>query len=104
MRKKILFSTVSWFLAITAIAFAGGNNVTPYGDYCKDCGTYGTCSNIMSPEKATVAIKKYYREKGYRVGNLRHKGRFIEADIYKNKRQVDKVLFDRKTGRIRSIN
>ena len=50
-----------------------------------------------------IALDRYYRDKGYRVGTIYHKGRFIEAEIFKNNREVDKVLFDRKTGRLRSI-
>jgi hypothetical protein len=42
-------------------------------------------------------------DRGYQVGHVRHKGRFIEAEIYDRNRLVDKVLFDRKTGRIRSV-
>lgn len=79
------------------------DRITPYGDYCKECGFYGTCEKIMSPDDAAQALIRYYKEKGYSVGMIYHKGRFLRADIYKGNEQVDKVLFDRKTGRIRSI-
>ena len=42
-------------------------------------------------------------ERGYSLGNVSHKGRFIEAEVLDNNKQVDKVIFDRKTGRIRSM-
>ena len=96
-------SLVTLFFSMTVFVRAEENNVTPYGDYCRDCTIYGACKEIISPRVAVIALDRYYREKGYRLGAIYHKGRFIEAVIFKNDRQVDKVLFDRKTGRLRSI-
>ena len=101
MFKNIFITAL--FLSIGLSAYAGQDAVTPYGDYCKECATYGTCKDPIPPQAAIVAIENYYRERGYTVGKVRHKGRFIEAEIYEDNRLVDKVLFDRKTGRIRSI-
>ncbi len=104
--KKIFFAVSVIFLLFSmnaSVRAAEENNVTPYGDYCRDCTIYGTCKEIISPRLAVIALSRYYREKGYRLGAIYHKGRFIEAEIFKNDRQVDKVLFDRKTGRLRSI-
>lgn len=99
---KTIFITIFLFLLAT-IAHAGEKKVTPYGDYCKECSTYGTCKDVLSPKEALNSLNKYYKKRGYKVGKVHHKGRFIEADIHKNNKQVDKVLFDRKTGRLRSI-
>jgi len=101
MFKKIFITAL--FLLIWVPADAGNNRVTPYGDYCKECTTYGTCKSIIPIKEAVAAIGQYYRDKGYTVGRVRHKGRFIEAEIYRDNRLADKVLFDRKTSRIRSI-
>ena len=102
MVREISFAIVL-VLVTSILAYAEENNVTPYGDYCKDCTIYGTCKEVISPKLAMVALDRYYREKGYRVGAFYHKGRFIEAVIFKNDRRVDVILFDRKTGRLRSI-
>ena len=91
------------FLSISVSANAGEDMVTPYGDYCRKCTTYGTCKAPLPPIEAIAAIEQYYMDKGYKVGYVRHKGRFIEAEIYYKNKLVDKVLFDRKTGRIRSV-
>jgi hypothetical protein len=106
--KKKLFSLA--FISALSLLFLSNvhadedyDKITPYGDYCKDCKTYGVCKTILSPNKASSALIEHYRNKGYTVGKVRHKGRFIEADIYKDNLHVDKVLFDRKTGRLRSI-
>ena len=86
---------------LTASAFE--RVITPYGDYCKECTSYGVCGSVIPVKESVNAISRYYQKKGYTVGNIRHKGRFIEVDVYKDGKQVDKVLFDRKTGRLRSI-
>ncbi len=88
---------------LMAVAGYGEERVMPYGDYPKG-NTYGICTQDMGPKEAEVAIEKYFRGKGLRVANMRHKDRFIEADIYRGERLYDKILFDRRTGRIRSIN
>ena len=102
MLRAFLIVIFLLFTGYTA-ADAEEDNVTPYGDYCKECTIYGTCREVIPPNEAVNALDRYYRDKGYRVGTIYHKGRFIEAEIYKNNRQVDKVLLDRKTGRLRSI-
>ena len=91
------------FLSASVSAGAGTDMVTPYGDYCSKCTTYGTCKAPLPPVEAISAIKQYYMDRGYQVGHVRHKGRFIEAEIYDGNKRIDKVLFDRKTGRIRSV-
>jgi hypothetical protein len=100
---KTIFFAFFLLLMLQPSVFAGEDSVTPYGDYCKDCTIYGTCKEIITPRDAVIALERYYRLKGYRVGTIYHRGRFIEAEIFKNNRQVDKVLFDRKTGRLRSV-
>ena len=105
MKIEMLKNTfiAALFLLISVPAHAGGDMVTPYGDYCSKCATYGTCKAPLPPVEAIAAIEQYYTDRGYRVGHVRHRGRFIEAEIYRNNKRVDKVLFDRKTGRIRSV-
>ncbi|MDA8238863.1 MAG: hypothetical protein M0Z67_00675 [Nitrospiraceae bacterium] len=105
MLRAIFFAVFAVLvsLAIQPVVFAEEGNVTPYGDYCQGCTSYGTCKEVITPRDAVIALDRYYRDRGYRVGTIYHKGRFIEAEIFKNNREVDKVLFDRKTGRLRSI-
>ncbi len=77
--------------------------VTPYGDFCPKCSKYGTCNSAMSHEDAKKAVIDYYHKKGYSVELVKKNGRFIRVKIIKEKKVVDVVIFDRKTGRIRSI-
>jgi len=105
LRNEMLINTfiAALFLSVSVSASAGEYLVTPYGDYCSKCATYGACKVPLPPVEAIAEIEQYYMDRGYTVGRVRHKGRFIEAEIYDNNKLVDKVLFDRKTGRIRSV-
>lgn len=96
----MVFSALLTFAAVTT---ADDALITPYGDYCKHCTTYGTCKAPLPPNEAVRALEEYYGEKGYEIGAVHYKGRFIEAVIQKDSKPVDKVLFDRNTGRIRSV-
>ncbi len=97
-------TTMILFLLLTAGASqAFPEYVTPYGDYCREYNRYGSCREDIPPQEAMKAIDRYYREKGYWIRSFRPRGRFIEVDVFKNERLVDKVIFDRKTGRLRSV-
>lgn len=92
------------FLVILSVggSFAASRDIMPYGDYSEWCSAYGTCRENLEPAEAERAIKEYFAHKGLRAANIQHKGRFVEAQIYRNGKLIDKVLLDRKTGRIRS--
>jgi len=88
-------------LVIAASGYAA-ERATPYGDNPQG-SAYGIYNDKVSPEEAEMAIEKYFAGRGFRATNMRHKGRFVEADIYRGNLLCDKILFDRKTGRMRSI-
>ena len=86
-----------------AFAYQAGKPVTPYGDFCPRCGQYGTCKKTMSTKDAEKAMKDYYHKKRYNVEIENKRGRFIRAKIKDKGKVIDVIIFDRKTGRIRSI-
>jgi len=47
--------------------------------------------------------RKYYAKKGMKATVVKQDGRFIEANVIKNSKIIDRVLLDCRTGRIRSI-
>ncbi|MGD0884494.1 MAG: hypothetical protein ABSA46_06400 [Thermodesulfovibrionales bacterium] len=99
---QYLLPAVLVLFAVT-VSYGASDSVVPYGDYSQWCSAYGgTCKEDLGPREAEEAIEGYFSSKGLRVTNIRHKERFVEADIYRNDRLIDKVLFDRKTGRMRS--
>lgn len=89
---------------LTGVSAEGkGKPVTPYGDFCKHCGNYGTCKKPMKLHDAEKAMKDYYSKKGFNVEMERSKGRFLKAKVKNKEKTVDVIIFDRRTGRIRSI-
>lgn len=81
----------------------GRRHVTPYGDFCRKCTKYGTCKSTMSHDKAKRAILDYYNEKGLAVEIEKKRGRFIKVKVMDRDNVVDVIIFDRRTGRVRSI-
>lgn len=77
--------------------------VTPYGDYCPRCTDYGTCKSQLGHDDARKAMFDYYHKKGLTVEIMRKRGRFIKAKIKEKGEVVDVIIFDRRTGRVRSI-
>jgi len=102
---KMLYAIIVAVLVIgvAGLVFGGDGSVTPYGDYCQYCSAYGICKGDIEPQEAERAIEGYFSSKGLKAAHIRYRERFIEAEIYKDNRVVDKIIFDRKTGRIRSI-
>lgn len=79
------------------------NGVTPYGDFCTKCSKYGMGKRRVEHREAVLAMKAYFMHKGFSVHGIKGRGRFLKAEIYKGDKLVDRVVFDRRTGRIRSI-
>jgi hypothetical protein len=106
MRRKgmrpYLFLGIVFLLAAGAVE-AASDPPMPYGDYSQWCSAYGTCKESLGRSEAERAIEGYFAVRRLQAANIQHRGRFVEAEIYNNGRLVDKILFDRKTGRMRSI-
>ncbi len=49
-------------------------------------------------------LSDYYMRRNMRVGPIREKGFYFEADILdRNNRFMDRVIIDKRSGRIRSV-
>lgn len=117
MKKTFAIVAVVLALAVFGLAPAGlafdgkgphhpgavKNGVTPYGDFCPRCTVYGVGYKPVGHAKAVAAMRAYFGKRGYTIGNVRGIGRFMKVDIYHHGVLVDIIIFDRKTGRIRSI-
>ena len=102
--KVIIVMSVILIVSFTVVyASSDGTPVTPYGDFCPKCGKYGTCRSQMSLNNTEQAIAEYYHEKGLSIDIEKTNGRFIKASVTDNGKVVDVIIFDRHTGRIRSI-
>ncbi len=106
MRKVITLVLAVSLIPLTvsgAFSFHHEQAVTPYGDFCTQCGKYGTCASLQTDYDAETALKDYYSKKGLGVKIEKKGERFIRARINNKSEVVDIIIFDRKTGRIRSI-
>jgi hypothetical protein len=106
MRYISAFIIISMLLLMPfseAYAWSHNKPVTPYGDNCPRCSDYGTCKSPMGHEEAKGAMLDYYHKKGLSVEIMKKRGRFIKAKIMYKKDVVDIIIFDRHTGRVRSI-
>ena len=84
-----------------------GGRHAPYGDYCPgpERGWYGAKKEIKTVEEAEKILKEYFSQtEGVKIGKIKERGRFFEADITdKNDVLIDIVIVNKRTGRIRSI-
>lgn len=86
-----------------AMAFHGHDRVTPYGDFCTRVSHYGMHKGTIPLEQAEEALKHYYSEKGLEIEIIQEEERFLKALVKDGDTVVDTVIFDRRTGRLRSI-
>ncbi len=100
--RRTVFLTLVVILVFFGIAYAQTPD-TPYGDFCPKCSKYGVCPELLSVEEAREAVESYFKGKGISVGKIRGHGRFLKIRLIKDNDLLDVILFDRKTGRIRSI-
>lgn len=65
---------------------------------------YGEKRPVRGPEEARRTLEKFYGEKGLWVGSIKERELLFEAEVLdRNNKLVDKVIIDKRTGRIRSI-
>lgn len=78
----------------------------PYGGYCQgpQWGWYGARSPVRTKEDARRHLEKYFNGQDVAIGMITPRGRHFFADILdKDRKIVDRVIIDRRTGRIRSL-
>lgn len=107
-KKHLIVSIIISILLLmpfsTVFAWPEEIPVTPYGDFCPVYNShYGIHRFILSPEDAEKSMVNYYHKKGLSVEIENIRGRFIKAKIKDKDKVIDVIIFDRQTGRIRSI-
>ncbi|MDA8423157.1 MAG: hypothetical protein M0Z89_07460 [Nitrospiraceae bacterium] len=84
----------------------GWREQRPYGGYCRGprWGWYGAKNPVKTVEDARSLLKRYFEDQEVVIGKITEKEWYFEADI-KDKKDtlVDRVIVDKRTGRIRSI-
>jgi hypothetical protein len=106
MKKAVLFSFFMMTLYFCPLTFAGADDASPYGGYKKgtaDIG-YGQKRPVTNIEEARKALTEYFAKKDVKIGEIREQELFFESEIRdKANNLVDKVIVDKRIGRIRSI-
>jgi len=77
-----------------------------YGDYYPGPreGRYGARKAVRTEGEARTILLRYFSPHKATVGEIRERNWFFEAEIKdRNNRPVDRVIIDKRTGRIRSI-
>ena len=78
----------------------------PYGDYYHSPreGKYGQRKTIRTEAEARKMLLNYFSPQKATIGEIREKGWFFEAEIKdRHNTPIDRVIIDKRTGRIRSI-
>lgn len=65
---------------------------------------YGQKQKVTTSAEARKALKNYFADKDLIIGEVVEKDLYFEVDVMdRNKAVIDKVIVDKRTGRIRSI-
>ncbi len=77
----------------------------PYGDYCRGrWGRYGAKEPVKTVQDARKRLEEYYADDDLVVGKITEHDLNFEAKIEnKNGEFVDRVVIDKRSGRIRSM-
>jgi hypothetical protein len=78
----------------------------PYGAYCQEWGSgrYGAKNPMKTVEDARTLLKRYFEGRDVLVGKITEREWYFAADIRDQKDNlVDRVIVDKRSGRIRSI-
>jgi hypothetical protein len=98
-----LILVISIFVISSSIIYAEEGSKTMQSPYGEGLTPYGVCKKPMKVHEAMHAMEQYFKKKGLTIEMLEHRGRFIYVNIYKGNKQVDRIILDRKTSRMRSI-
>jgi hypothetical protein len=74
----------------------------PYGRSMKD--GYGERRAVATVDEARKVLKDYFSRKGVVIQDIKERDWFFEAEVTdRSGKVIDRVIVDKRTGRIRSI-
>jgi hypothetical protein len=81
---------------------AQGGETYPYGG--TRSGSYGEKRQVTSTEEARKILNAYFAKQKVKIGEIVEKELYYEAEILgQDNKMIDKVIINKRTGRIRSI-
>ena len=105
VKNAVLFSLFMMMFYFSSLTVAGAENASPNRGYKKGSAEtgYGEKRPVSTIEEAREALTEYFAKKDVKISEIREQTLFFEAEIRdKNNNLVDKVIVDKRTGRIRS--
>jgi hypothetical protein len=103
--KKIFSITLALALGLAMVsspALAGERAI--YRVAAAEEKDYGEKKPVTTEKEARAALEEYYTGKEIEVGEITEKELYFEAEILDAKGKItDKVIIDKRTGRVRSI-
>ena len=104
MKNGILAAVIMTALnVVPSLSFGQEQDAAERFRYGESFTPYGSCPRQLQVHEAMRALEVYLRGRGLTMTMQEMRGRFIKIYIYKQNRQIDGILLDTKTGRIRSI-
>lgn len=106
MRNRIFLSFLAGAICIISLPLVHAEDRSPYGGYNKGKAdsSYGEKRPVATLEEAKKVLLAYLAKKDVKIGEIKEKELFFEAEIRdKNNNLIDKVIVDKRNGRIRSI-
>lgn len=87
---------------VTVSAAYASDERHPYGGSRR--GAYGEKKEVLTIDDARKILKEYFLKRDVKIGEIKEKEYYFEAEILDRRNNlVDKVIIDKRTGRIRSI-
>lgn len=101
-RTKKIVATIllTGTLSFPVLAEDSDRRIPPYGH---SFTVYGACRQQMRVHEAMQKVEDYFAEREMTIEMREIRGRFIRVNVFDNKEQVDSVIIDTKTGRMRSV-
>ncbi len=102
----LTLTSMSSLPAMAGPAERGPNCSRPYGGYCRGprWGWYGAKQPVTTQEEARKHLEKYFADGKVTIGSITERSSYFEAEIKdKDNKVVDRVIIDKRSGRIRSI-
>jgi len=106
LSKRLIYEAAGRAVLLFSFMFLMGLSVSAAVDQPQKGlqGSYGEKKEIATAEDARKALKKHFSKKDVVIGEIVEKELYFEAEIMDKKSTViDKVIVDKRTGRIRSI-
>ena len=102
MTVLVTLGLLQCLIVLSGAYGADDSEKNPYGGSRE--GGYGEKKEVLTPADAAKILKQYLAKKNVTIGEIREKDLYFEAEVRdRDNKIIDKVIVDKRTGRVRSI-